>query len=69
MAAEALTKEEVYERIYAQGETVKSWAEKHGYEYHQVVNVATGRNKATRGLGLEIAFKLGMKTKPKALNA
>lgn len=61
MNAKPLTKEQVYERLHQQGDTVKSWAERHGYEYGQVLNVTNGRNKATRGLGREIAIKLGMR--------
>lgn len=56
-----LTKEQVYDRLYAQGLTVKSWAEQNGYEYCQVLSVTTGRNKATRGLGREIAVKIGLR--------
>ena len=55
MNAKPLTKEQVYERLHQQGDTVKSWAERYGYEYGQVLNVTNGRNKATRGLGREIA--------------
>lgn len=61
MNAKPLTKEQVYERLRQQGDTVKSWAERHGYEYAQVLNVTNGRNKATRGLGREIAIKLGIR--------
>lgn len=64
MTTQVLTKEMVYDRLYANGETVKSWAEKNGYKYQQVLDVTTGRSKATRGLGREIAIKLGMKRNP-----
>lgn len=64
MATTALTKEQVYDQLHAQGDTVKSWSQKNGYTYQQVLDVTTGRNKATRGLGREIAIKLGMRKKP-----
>lgn len=63
-----LSKEEAYERIYAQGDTVKTWAEKHGFDYQRVLDVATGRNKGNRGIGREIAIKLGMKRQAKPLD-
>lgn len=66
MYRKPLTKEEVYERLHQQGDTVKSWAERNGYEYGQVLNVTNGRNKATRGLGREIAIKLGMRLRTPA---
>lgn len=56
-----LSKSQVYDHLQAQGYTVKSWAQAHGYTYQQVLEVTNGRNKATRGLGREIAIRLGMK--------
>lgn len=44
-----------------QNTTVKAWAQKNGYSYHNVAAVMCGRNKAAFGKGREIAVKLGLK--------
>lgn len=43
--------------------TLKAWAKLNGYSYHNVSAVMSGRNRATFGMGYEIAVKLGMKAR------
>lgn len=62
----AKTAEQVKAHLRAQGLTQKEWAEKNGYAGHQVTRILNGQWKATRGLGHEIAVKLGLKAPTKA---
>lgn len=51
----------VKQRLYAQGKTIKQWAEENGYSPTQVYRVMRGENKALYGEGHNIAVKLGLK--------
>lgn len=51
----------VKQRLYAQGKTLKQWAEDNGYSPAQVYRVMRGENKALYGEGHTIAVKLGLK--------
>lgn len=48
-------------RLYAEGTTLKQWAEDNGYSPAQVYRVMRGENKALYGKGHTIAVKLGLK--------
>ncbi|MDO5650531.1 MAG: DNA-binding protein [Moraxella sp.] len=49
-------------RLYAEGTTLKQWAEDNGYSPTQVYRVMRGENKALYGEGHAIAVKLGLKS-------
>jgi gp16 family phage-associated protein len=58
----ALTPDQVKKKVFRdKGLTQKEWATKHGYHYEVVNRVLNGQSKATRGVGHEIALKLGLK--------
>ena len=61
-----MTAEKVKANLRAQGLTQKDWAIKHGYTPAQVTRILNGTWKGTRGLGHEIAVKLGLKAPSKA---
>lgn len=52
----------VKQRLYAEGTTLKQWAEDNGYSPTQVYRVMRGENKALYGEGHAIAVKLGLKS-------
>lgn len=56
-----LSGDEVKTRLRERGETLKSWAKKHGYPYLTVSDVVRGKSKASYGMGHRIAIALGMK--------
>ncbi|MBN9528241.1 MAG: DNA-binding protein [Alphaproteobacteria bacterium] len=56
-----LTPTQVKERFRRRGETMKSWADAHGYPLREVYKVLNGQSKAYFGQGHEIAVKLGLK--------
>lgn len=59
--SKALSPEQVRERLRARGETLASWARKHGYRYQAVCRVMGGQAKGYFGLSHEIAVALGLK--------
>ncbi len=56
-----LTPDQVKARFRSKGQTVKDWADAHGYRFNDVYRVLNGQSKANYGTGHEIAVKLGMK--------
>ena len=56
------TPEQVKQKLYEQGLTIKAWAEKNGYKPVQVYRVMRGENKALYGEGHKIAVAIGLKT-------
>ncbi len=59
--ARLLSGDEVKTRLHERGESLKSWAAKHGFKYGTVSQVVRGLNRANYGLGHRIAVALGMK--------
>lgn len=59
LAAQA---EKAKRRLASQGKTQREWAAENNFDYDQVNRVLNGRSKALRGIGHDIAVKLGMKT-------
>ncbi|HRD34599.1 MAG TPA: DNA-binding protein [Rhodocyclaceae bacterium] len=55
------TPQEVRADWLRRGLTLSAWAKAHGYTKISVSNVLSGRNGGSRGLGHEIAVKLGIK--------
>ena len=55
------TPDQVRREFFNKGKTLSDWAIENGYTRDDVYNVMSGRNKATRGRGHEIAVKLGLK--------
>jgi gp16 family phage-associated protein len=53
--------QQVKQRLWRQGSTLKEWAEKNGYSARLVSDVVRGVNRGTYGKGHEIAVKLGMR--------
>ncbi len=49
---------EIKQRLYQRGETLKSWAAANGFKYYTASNVLRGINKANFGEGREVALKL-----------
>ncbi len=52
----------IKEQLYAQGTTVKSWAEKHNYPVTEVYKVLNGERKGLYGRSHEIAVAIGLKS-------
>lgn len=52
--------QEIKQRLYSQGLTVKAWAEKQGYPVTEVYKVLNGERKGLYGRSFEIAQKLGL---------
>ncbi|MCP1375351.1 DNA-binding protein [Dyella lutea] len=59
--AQALTPDQVRNRLRSQGKTLTEWAVEHGYRRQDVYRVMGGQSKARFGLGHEIAVALGLK--------
>lgn len=57
-----LSGDEVKTRLRERGETLKSWATKHGYPYQTVSDVVRGKSRCNYGMGHRIAIALGMKS-------
>lgn len=55
------TAQEVRDDFLRKGQSIASWADKHGFDRTTVNQVLTGRNAATRGVGHKIAVMLGIK--------
>ncbi len=55
------TIDDVKKEFLFSGITIAQWAKKHGYSYHQVQNVLSGRSQNSRGKSHEIAILLGIK--------
>lgn len=55
------TAQEVRNDFLRKGQSIGSWADKHGFDRTTVNQVLTGRNAATRGVGHQIAVLLGIK--------
>lgn len=49
---------DIKHRLYQKKSTLKQWAAENGYPYHTVSNVMRGLNKASFGIGREVAEKL-----------
>lgn len=47
--------------LYAEGTTLKAFAEKHGFRYRTVSEVVRGVNKGLYGEGHRVAVALGIK--------
>lgn len=56
-----ITSAQLKAKFQSQGKTFKGWARDNGYHPVVVSQVVNGRNSATRGIGHEIAVKLGLK--------
>jgi gp16 family phage-associated protein len=56
-----LTPQQVRLEFLRKGQSIVSWADKHGFDRTTVNQVLTGRNAATRGVGHKIAVLLGIK--------
>lgn len=56
-----LTPQQVRLEFLRKGQSIGSWADKHGFDRTTVNQVLTGRNAATRGVGHKIAVLLGIK--------
>lgn len=56
-----MTPQEVRADFLRKGQSIGSWADKHGFDRATVNQVLTGRNAATRGVGHKIAVMLGLK--------
>lgn len=57
---DAAKRERAKRRIYAEGKTIRQWAECQGLKYHVVSNVLRGINHGSYGKGHEAAVKLGL---------
>ena len=55
------TPEQAKSEFEARGESFADWAREHGYDRLYVYRVLNGTIKAKRGIGHEIAVKLGLK--------
>ncbi len=55
------TVQEVRNDFLRKGQSIGSWADKHGFDRTTVNQVLTGRNAGTRGIGHRIAVMLGIK--------
>ncbi len=55
------TREAVREEFRERGQTIRSWAEAHGWPYHAVTDVLYGRSKGNFGRAHAIAVALGIK--------
>ncbi|MDD5297642.1 MAG: DNA-binding protein [Rhodocyclaceae bacterium] len=64
-----MTPEKLKQQFLDRGETFSDWARDNGYPRDYVYGVLNGRIKARRGLGHEIAVKLGLKPAPERLAA
>lgn len=51
---------QVKQRLYSQGITVKNWALANGYPVSEVYKVLSGERKGLYGRSFEIAQKLGL---------
>lgn len=61
---QTIDKDQIYQRLYHQGKTLKQWAEEKGYHYQTAIRVVNGSSKAMRGESLAIAIDLGIKANP-----
>lgn len=55
------TAEQIKQRFRDQGETVSSWARKHGFRPHAVYRVLNGYDNGNYGTAHKIAQALGLK--------
>ncbi|MDP8080224.1 DNA-binding protein [Phocoenobacter skyensis] len=55
------TPEQVKKEFEAKGKSFAEWAKENGYDRFYVYRVLNGSIKAKRGIGHEIAVKLGLK--------
>jgi len=60
----ALSSDQVRQRLRQRGETITSWAKRHGYPRKAVYRVMSGADKAWYGRAHEIAVALGLKLHP-----
>lgn len=60
-ATQLKTPDQVRTELYAQGITLKQWAETNGYPAPEVYKVMSGERKGLYGRAHEIAVKLGLK--------
>ena len=59
-------RERAKKRIYAEGKTVREWADERGFPYHIVSNVLRGINLGNYGKGHDVAVALGLKETERA---
>lgn len=57
-----LKPEQIKAQFKREGRSFAQWARDNNYQYHDVIRVLNGFNKAQRGRGHEIAVKLGLKS-------
>ena len=55
------SRQDVREDFARKGQSIASWAKKHGFSVPTTIQVLTGHNKASRGQGHKIAVMLGIK--------
>jgi len=55
------TPQDVRAEFLRKGQSIGSWADRHGFDRTTVNQVLSGRNAATRGIGHKIAVLLGIK--------
>ncbi len=55
------TPEQIQREFEERGETLSDWAAQNGYDRTYVYRVLSGSIRARRGIGHEIAVKLGLK--------
>ncbi len=64
MNARQQTPQQVKESFVSRGETISSWADRHGFPRDAVYALLAGRVRGKRGLSHEIAVVLGLKSLP-----
>ena len=64
MTKPLLTLDEAKKKFEAEGETVASWADAHGFPRDAVYAALSGRTRGKRGKAHQIAVALGIKHNP-----
>lgn len=64
MDARQQTPQQVKESFVNRGETIASWADRHGFPRDAVYALLAGRVRGNRGLSHAIAVALGLKSLP-----
>ncbi len=54
-------REQVKQRLYSNGLTIKAWAQQHGYPVNEVYKVLNGERKGLYGKSYQIAKELGLR--------
>ena len=66
---QVLTPDQVKQGLKAQGKTIASWSEEHGYPARAVYRVLNGVDKANFGRAHDIAVDLQLKPQPKSTSS